>query len=117
MLLEKIRKLWRDHLGIDDEALALAAQTFAIIEQLDTLDDLRERLDDRLAGRGLRRVPSDETGFFYDDLIMKLQAQGRITFDRQSFAAMCDKEKLFDENHPLEDTIVLGIRSFPASHR
>jgi hypothetical protein len=108
----KVRKLWRDHLGIDDAALALAARTFAIIEEMDTLESLRERLDDRLACRGLRRIPSDEVGFFYDDVIKKLQAQGRKEFDRKSFAAMCDQERLFDKDQPPQDMIVLGIRSF-----
>jgi hypothetical protein len=110
--LGKVRKLWREHLGIDDAALGLAARTFAIIEQLDTLQELRERLDDRLGWRGLRRVPSDEAGFFYDDLIAKLQAQGRIEFTRESFAAMCRKEKLFDRDNPMRDAIVVGVRSF-----
>lgn len=108
----KIRKLWRDHLGIDDVALGLTARTLAIIEQLDTLADLRERLDDRLGWHGLRRIPSDEAGFFYDDVITKLQAQGRIAFTRESFRAMCDKEKLFDYDNPMRDAIVVGIRSF-----
>ena len=89
----KVRKLWREHLGIDDAALSLAARTFAIIEQLDTLQDLRERLDDRLGWRGLRRVPSDEAGFFYDDLITKLQAQGRVEFIARELCSDVPKGK------------------------
>jgi SMODS-associated and fused to various effectors sensor domain len=108
----KVRKLWRDHLGIDDAALALAARTFAIIEEMDTLESLRERLDDRLSCRGLRRIPSDETGFLYDDVIKKLQAQRRTEFDRKGFAEMCEQERLFDRDNPQQDMIVLGIRSF-----
>jgi hypothetical protein len=46
-------------------------------------------------------------------LSIAAQGQKRIRFTRESFAAMCAKERHFDHNNPLEDTIVLGVRSFP----
>jgi hypothetical protein len=60
-------------------------------------------------------INSDEVfgaqGFFYDDVIAKLHAQGRSTFDRQSFKDMCMSEKLLDNGRGA-GPITVGVRSF-----
>ena len=72
----KVRKLWREHLGIDHAGLELVTRTLAIAEAPESLGSLRERLDERFAAVGMRRVPAGETAFLYDDLIVKLSGQG-----------------------------------------
>jgi hypothetical protein len=42
----------------------------------------------------MKRIPLGDTGHEYDDLIVKLAAQGRLSFDRQIFRKICDREGL-----------------------
>jgi hypothetical protein len=107
----KLRKAWRDHLAADDTALGLVARTLGIAVRLESGDDLRERLNDRFAAVGMRRVPAAEAGFFYDDVIAKLHAQGRANFDRQGFKDLCASEKLLDDGRG-RNPVTIGVRSF-----
>jgi SMODS-associated and fused to various effectors sensor domain len=107
----KVRKMWREHLGLDEEALRHVARTLGVTQRLESGEDLRERLNDRFAANGLIRVPNAEAGFFYDDLIAKLHAQGRKQFDRTSFREMCEQEKLFD-HYDQRNPVSIGVRSF-----
>lgn len=108
----KVRKLWCEHLGLDHAGLELVARTLAISETPESLESLRDRLDDRFATVGMKRIPIGDTGHGYDDLIFKLAAQGRIAFDRSSFKAMCAREGLLDPSGRTERVVALGIRSF-----
>lgn len=108
----QVRKLWREHLEIDDEGLRAIVRTLAIAETTESLAALRERLDERFAAVGMKRVPANESSFLYDDLIVKLLAQGRIEFDKDSFRAMCDREGLLAEPAPHDNSITVGVRSF-----
>ena len=107
----KVRRLWREHLGYDDEKLRLVARTLGVTQRLESGNDLRERLNDRFAATGLIRVPQAEAGFFYDDLIGKLHAQGRKEFDRDAFRDMCEQERLFDKDRE-RNPVTIGVRSF-----
>lgn len=107
-----VRKLWREHLEIDHASLNLVARTLAIAETVESLATQRERLDERFAAVGMKRVPASESGFFYDDLIAKLLAQGRVEFDRESFAEMARREGLLDERTRPEPVPTIGVRSF-----
>lgn len=108
----QVRKLWCDHLGIAEKELALMTRTLAIVETTESLAALRERLDERFAVVGLKRVPASETSFPYDDLVFKLLDQGRLEFDRDSFRAMCSRENLLQEPSPPPQALTIGIRSF-----
>jgi hypothetical protein len=108
----KVRKLWCDHLGLDYAGLELVARTMAISETSESLQDLRERLDDKLATVGMKRIPPGGAGHDYDDLIVKLAAQGRLTYDRQAFRQMCDREGLLDPAGRPARALALGVRSF-----
>lgn len=108
----KVRKLWCDHIGLDHAGLRLLARTLGIMETPESLESLRERLDERFATVGLKRIPAGETGFPYDDIIFKLAAQDRIEFDRASFRVLCEREKLFDPSGRPEKSMTLGVRSF-----
>jgi hypothetical protein len=107
----RLRKTWREHLATDEAALRQVARTLGISLRLESGDDLRERLNDRFAAMGMKRVSAAEAGFFYDDVIAKLHAQGRSTFDRQSFKDMCASEKLLDDGHG-KNPVTVGVRSF-----
>src|SRR5260370_293718 len=72
----KLRKAWREHLAADEAVLRRVARTLGISLRLESGDDLRERLNDRFGSVGMKRVSPAEAGFFYDDVIAKLHAQG-----------------------------------------
>ena len=79
--------------------------------RLGSAEELRDRLNDKFAAVGMRRIPADEAGFGYDDIIAKLHAQGRKDFDREGFRAMVRDEKLLAGPKEPAAT-VFGIRSF-----
>lgn len=111
-LMGKVRKLWREHLSLDDAGLSLVARVLAISETTESLVSLRDRLDEKFAFVGMKRVPAGDTGFFYDDLILKLLAQGRMKFDRATFRAMLDREGLLVSKTERNTRESIGVRSF-----
>ena len=106
-----VRRLWREHLSLDDAKLRLVARTLGVTLRLDparscaTVSTTDSRRWDSM------RVSASEAGFFYDDLIAKLHAQGRKDFDREFFRAMCEQEKLFDKDRE-RNPVTVGVRSF-----
>ena len=105
----QVRKLWCDHLGLDHAGLALVARTLAVAEAPESLASLRERLDDRFAAVGMKRVPAGEAGFFYDDLAAKLLAQGRVEFDCDGFRKMAERENLIDPAARPTDALAIPV--------
>ena len=73
---------------------------------------LQERLDDRFAAVGLRRVPASESGFIYDDLAEKLLAQRRTEFDRDGFREMAHNEGILTDPVLSGNGPTIGVRSF-----
>ena len=105
-----VRKAWREHLGIGDEELKRLALTIAFGEATDSLEDLREKLDLRFKLAGLRRVPSYERAFFYDDLVYQWMGQNTVKFDRVSFREACEQERLLVGSEPAPRAY--GVKSF-----
>jgi hypothetical protein len=107
----RLRSQWSEHLGIDASELRLLVRTLGLNLRIRSGEDLREHLNDKFAAVGMRRVSPDEAGFSYDDLVRKLHAQGRKEFDRKSFRALVEEEKLLSGPKQPPATIV-GVRSF-----
>jgi len=105
-----IRKSWREHLGIDQDALKVLVDTLAFGEATDSLDDIREQLDILFGFVGLRRVPLNQSAFEYDDLVYQWMAQGRLEFDRVSFRQACEREGLLVVARARPP--VFGVKSF-----
>ena len=105
-----VRKVWREHLAIDDDELRRFVRTLAFGEATDSLEDLRSILDIQFAYVGLHRIPLHESAFPYDDLIFQWMAQGRLEFNRASLKALCAREGLLGrgEGGPK----VYGVKSF-----
>jgi hypothetical protein len=108
----QVRRQWREHLEVDHATLRLVARVLALAEMPESLRSLRERLDEKFAAVGMKRVPATDSSFIYDDLIVKLLAQGRIEFDRESFRTMCQQEGLLEPSGQPQDVLAIGIRSF-----
>lgn len=106
----KVRKLWREHLDIDDQELMLLARTLSLDTDSTSLDDHRDNLDLLFENRGLRRIPVGESSFVYDDVAFQWLAQGRLEFDRQTFREACKREGLLaGDGHA---HVVFGVKSF-----
>jgi hypothetical protein len=105
-----VRRAWREHLGIDEQALRLLARVLAFGEATDTLDRLRESLDVLFRCVGLKRVPAHESTFPYDDTVFRWMGQGRLAFDRPQFRDICGREGLLSEAKGRER--IYGVKSF-----
>src|SRR5208283_2054096 len=70
-----VRKAWREHLDLDEAELRFLARTLAFGEATDSLDDLRDNLDVLFGFVGMRRVPPNESAFFYDNLVFEWLAR------------------------------------------
>lgn len=106
----KVRKLWREHLEIDDVELLLLARTLAFDTDMTSLDDHRDNLDLLFENVGLVRVAPSESSFIYDDIAYQWLAQGRLEFDRETFRAACKKEDLLASDGRARS--VWGVKSF-----
>lgn len=106
----RVRKLWREHLDIDDQELMLLARTLALDTDSTSLDDHRANLNLLFENRGLRRVPANESSFVYDDVVFQWLGQGRLEFDRQTFQEACKREGLLANDG--RSHVVFGVKSF-----
>lgn len=109
----KVRKLWREHLDIDDQELMFLVRTLSLDTDATSLDDHRDNLDLLFENRGLRRVPANESSFVYDDVAFQWLAQGRLEFDRQRFLEACKREGLLAGDSHAQ--VVFGVKSFEHS--
>lgn len=85
----RIRKLWREHLGITEQELMWLVRTLSLDTDSASLDDHRDNLDLLFENRGLRRIPANESSFIYDDVVFQWLSQGRLEFDRATFREAC----------------------------
>lgn len=106
----RVRKLWREHLGIDDDALQQLAAVLGISIARGSLADLRDDLDLTFASVGMKRIPASHSAFPYDDLAFELMAEGRVEHDRDSFHALCRKEGLLAGSP--DKAYHIGVKSF-----
>nr|WP_010657909.1 SAVED domain-containing protein [Brucella anthropi] len=108
----KVRKCWRDHLGLtDDEELRLVLTGLRISAVSTTLETLRDEVNLRFRVVGL--LPCYESaGFRYDAEARALKIQNRNQFDRTSFEALCREQGWLAEKVGMTYRSV-SIRSFP----
>lgn len=109
--LGKIRRAWREHLGLTDLEFEDLARRLRLGVDYLGRRGLRERLNDRLASAGLRELAADQAQNVYDSLAQQFITNGTNEFDATSFRAMCEREQLLAEP-PARGRPVLGIRSF-----
>lgn len=111
----KIRKQWKEHLGIksDDELCALLA-SLRIKHSYDDEQRLKENLNNSLLLSGLKPIPSDQQASKYGDLIQKLHKAGKNSFTKEDIIEICRQEELLAEQQEAkeENAFVIGVRSF-----
>ena len=110
----KVRKCWRDHLGMNDQQLRefCAHLGFELID--DHLDALKWRMAERLTDTGLVALePGSATR--YDAIPWAWAKQGRKLFDRSTFRDACTAERLIAET-ARKPVPMFGIKSFDRAY-
>jgi len=110
----RVRKMWRDHLGVSDSELKVVLRPLRVYKDAPTLVRISEHLNRELHAFGFVPVDAGQTLHPYDDLIKKLLAQGRNEFTREELIAVTERERLrrCDYIPPLAQDAPIGIRSF-----
>lgn len=106
----KMRKLWRDHLSVNDVELKEICSVLGFSFTAESLDDLRERMDEAFFYYGLRRIDMNGSATVYDDTAFQWAGQGRLEFDRVSFHAACKQEGLLEGQ--AKHSVLFGVKSF-----
>jgi len=114
-MMGKVRKKWREHLGlVDDTELAAVLRPLRIFEKSPTLVGLSEDLNKQLDSLGFIPVEAGRAVHPYDDLIKKLLAQGSNEFSRDELHEIARREQLWRGRNRDngKDPAPIGIRSF-----
>jgi len=112
----KIRKLWREHLGVDDAGLKEVLTPLRIKIEPTDLEQVKDRLNDALRVSGFKPVPKGHLKHPYDDLAWKLLTeQDSVSFVRQSLEDRMRQEQLYNgQPFVAQEVLTLGIRTFQA---
>jgi hypothetical protein len=107
----KLRKLWGEHLGLaDDDSLRGFVACLGFNQAYESMDHLRERLDEVCLAFGLVRPSSVSVSTVYDNNVFDWVGQGRMEFDRDSFRAKCEQEGLIAAKG--RRMVSFGVKSF-----
>jgi hypothetical protein len=82
---------------VTDDEPRILARTLVFSETSGSLDGLRELLDLHFRAVGLKRSPSNESAFIYDEVVCQWAAQGRLESTRANFRGHREKESLIGE--------------------
>lgn len=115
----KIRKCWREHLGLaDDEALKNILRGFRIMDGHRSLDELRTDINVKAQVVGMLTCSATESDFRYDELARQLKSRRLNVFNRETLLKLAADEGLLSEIMRAADPhLPVAIRSFmgPAS--
>lgn len=110
----QIRKLWKDHLKIENDDEFKAVIRGLRIKTINpsheqTVDDLNQRL----INAGLKKIDLSTRANPYLGLITRLHSDGTTVFERQNLEEILKTEGLFEEiQNEKSLELIVGIRSF-----
>ncbi|HTN15594.1 MAG TPA: SAVED domain-containing protein [Sphingomonadaceae bacterium] len=107
----KVRKLWRDHLGVDDVMLREVLENFRIQDGHTTLEAMRDEVNERFRVVGLI-TDHESMEFRFDGVAKQLKVKGINTLTRQSFEELCVDEKWIRVGEPDQVVTSVAVRSF-----
>jgi hypothetical protein len=110
----KVRKLWREHLGLtDNEALREALTGFRIFEGYRSLEELKEQIVLRAKMVGVITTLPTNSDFRLDELARALKKRGLNSFTRETFRQLCKDESMLAEVVAVVDPhLPVAVRSF-----
>jgi hypothetical protein len=106
----QLRKAWCDHLQIDDSELRELCARLSFNSTRESLDALRDMLDDACRANGLVRPQPNASTTVYDSNIFEWVGQRRTVFDRKTFREKCTQEGLLVSRS--KSVSLYGIKSF-----
>jgi hypothetical protein len=106
----RIRRDWMNHLGIDEAELRALCISLGLMHTSESLDMLRDRLDDACRLAGLVRPDPRSSATIYDGNIFEWVGQRRMAFDRKTFREKCGDEGLIAQ--ATTSNRVYGIKTF-----
>jgi len=110
----KIRKSWREHLGIQsDDELREVLRPLRIRHNYGDLTAITEKLNIHLQSAGLKPVEAGRRTSGYTELIQKLHAEGKKSFTKDELLDFCKREGfIIEKENAVEEHYVIGVRSF-----
>jgi SMODS-associated and fused to various effectors sensor domain len=110
----KVRKCWRDHLGLAaDEELAKALQGLRIVDGHRSLDELRSQINLKAQVVGVLAFSDADSDFRYDELARQLKVRQLNTLTKELFLKVCREEGLLVEPAAGDDAfLAIAVRSF-----
>lgn len=107
----KLRKLWAEHLGIDEDELKKLCCRLGFNLTRDSLDGLRELLDQACRANGLIRPIPNASTTLYDSNIFEWVGHQRTEYTRESFRDQCAQEGLL-ASKPANPVYTFGVKTF-----
>ena len=110
----KVRKLWREHLGLgSDDELKAVVRGLRIFEGYLSLEELRTNINCRAQAVGVLTSNATDSDFRLDELARQLKVRKLNVFTRESFQQLCRDENLLAPSQPVPDSFLpIAIRSF-----
>jgi hypothetical protein len=110
----KVRKLWREHLGLpDNDALRQVLTGFRIFDGHRSLEELKESITLRAKTVGVITTSPTSSDFRLDELARALKKRGLNSFTRETFKQLCKDESLLAEVIAAVDPYLpVAVRSF-----
>lgn len=118
-LMGRVRKLWRDHLKVDDDELRSVLDGFRLFEGHRSLDELRAEINVRAQAVGLLACHASDSDFRFDELARQLKVRKLNGLTKALLEEFCRSEGLLDpqQRQQTSQALPIAIRSFlgPAS--
>lgn len=110
----KVRKLWREHLGLTSDAeLRPVVEGLRILEGHRSLEEVRAEINLKAQVVGLLTCSASESDFRYDELARQLKIRGVNALTRQILERICREEGLVVSPAATPDGFrPIAIRSF-----
>ena len=108
----RLAQQWSNHLGVDLEELRNILSRLRLCAPSARLDQLTRTLGDSLANVGLIPIEHGGRSSPYDSLVERLLSEGKHYFTAQDIQDVCEREGLWVGDASLDETPVVGIRSF-----
>jgi hypothetical protein len=110
----RVRKLWRDHLGLaDDDELRVVLDGFRIIEGYRSLEELRAEINFRAQAVGVLACHASDSDFRFDELARQLKTRQLNRLTRRELEELCRREGLLDPaGRPVSSKVPVAICSF-----
>ncbi len=111
----KIRKKWREHLGLgSDDDLLLIVRQLRIMHSASSGEGIDEDMNFALAGVGLQTLQSDKRTSPYPDLIKRLHQEKRNLLGREELKEILKQENLWvtTTTQDVRNVYRIGVRTF-----